>query len=67
MRMCKQHGRPWRSVNTLVGFAAALFLTFGPVQGAGAMDAAPLPVTAASVLPLHLGGLFGAGSSTAEM
>ncbi len=70
MRMCKQQGRVSRPVHALTGLAVALFLAFGGANNAAAESAtpfplasAPFPLAPASVLPLHVGGLFGAASS----
>ncbi len=62
MRACTQPRRPWRSVNTLAGLTAALFLTLGDTKGAAATGTALLPVPPASVLPL----LFSASPSRSE-
>jgi len=64
MQVCKQHVRLRRPLPMLAGLMAALFLTFGNTPDATAADTTPLPLPPASVLPLYVGGLFGASSSS---
>ena len=65
MQACKEQRRQARPAAAFVGLAAGIALSLGVAQSANAAEWAPLPLTPASVLPLHVGGLFGASPSEA--